>query len=93
MSAEQFIIEWHDSGREPSCAPNPEYPDGIDLGAARDGEASCKVSLPYPALRCGYFRVRCRLCDLSIAITTAGRADDPRSVTMPCLLTPQEPNA
>lgn len=93
MSAEQFIIEWNDSGREPQCATNPKYPDGIDLGDARSLEPSCKVMLPYPALRCGFYVVRCRLCEMSIAITTAGRADDPRSVTLPCILPPQEPNA
>lgn len=93
MSAKQFIIEWTDSGREPQCAPNPNYLNGIDVGAQREGEPYCSLSLPYPAKRCGFYTVRCRLCDLSIVITTAGRADDPRSVTLPCILPPQEPSA
>ena len=28
-------IEWHDSGREPQCEPNPAYPDGIDVPSPR----------------------------------------------------------
>lgn len=80
-----FTIVWIDSGREPKCAPNPAFPDGIDLDAAGPGP-SCKVDLPYPARRCGFFKVECKVCGYRIAITTAGRADDPRSVTVPCQL-------
>jgi hypothetical protein len=83
--ADQFSIEWHDSGREPKCAPNPDYPNGIDLGGAKDGVPSCRVDLPYPAKRCGYYVVRCGICCLSVGITTAGRPDDPRSAILPCL--------
>ena len=28
-------IEWLDSGREPQCAPNPSYPNGIDVPSPR----------------------------------------------------------
>jgi C4-type Zn-finger protein len=42
--------------------------------------------LPYPAKRCGLFLVICDKCGYSAAITTAGRPDDPRKVTLPCKL-------
>lgn len=42
------------------------------------------IDLPYPAERCGVYLVTCDKCGYSAAITTAGRVDDPRSVTIPC---------
>lgn len=82
--AKQFRIRWHDSGREPQCAPNPAYPQGIDVNVSMGAIARCKTALPYPARRCGYYEVICKQCKLRIAITTAGRPDDPRSVILPC---------
>jgi hypothetical protein len=83
-------ITWHDSAREPQCAPNPAYPDGVDLDASDGAKTSCKAVLPYPAKRCGYFLVICEACGVSAAITTAGRRDDPRSVKLPCKLADAE---
>lgn len=80
-------VEWIDSGREPQCAPNPEYPNGIDIPAIHADENHCKVVLPYPAKRCGAYIVTCSICQTRIAVTTAGRPDDPRSVEMPCNFT------
>jgi hypothetical protein len=79
----QFKIKWHDSGREPQCEPDPDYPSGKDVDGSF-GLPSCETPLPYPARRCGHYVVRCRLCGYSVAITTAGRPDDPRSLRMPC---------
>lgn len=85
MMTDTFAVEFVPSGRgQAQCPPNPHYPHGIDASAAREGEASCKVDLPYPAPECGHWVVRCRLCAMSVAITAAGRPDDPRSVTIPC---------
>lgn len=81
-----FDIEWIDRGREPTCEPDPAYPDGIDIDAAQGTWPYCLVQLPYPAKRCGYYALKCRTCAMSLIITTAGRADDPRSVKVPCLL-------
>jgi hypothetical protein len=84
---DQFTIEWNDSGREPQCPPNPEYPNGIALDVTHAGGGpSCEAQLPYPAKRCGHYVVRCNLCDYSVVCTTAGRPDDPRSLRMPCRL-------
>ena len=78
-------VEWIDRGREPQCPPNPDYPDGIDLDATWAGQKSCFTKLPYPAKRCGFYKVSCDRCGCVIAVTTAGRPDDPRSVKVPCL--------
>lgn len=85
---QQFKVDWIDGGREPSHPPDPNYPDGVDLSVVADpAKRSCKVELPYPAKRCGYYRVECRACGLKVGITTAGRPDDPRSATFHCLVT------
>jgi hypothetical protein len=81
---EQWRIAWHDSGREPQVAPNPAYPDGKDLDLTLGLMPRCCTPLPYPARRCGYYRLECRACGMRVAVTTAGRPDDPRSVTVPC---------
>jgi hypothetical protein len=81
---ENFKIDWIDAGREPKCAPNPDYPEGIDLDWSLGRKPSCKVELECPAPRCGFYHVVCLACGLSVLVTTAGRPDDPRSVTFPC---------
>jgi hypothetical protein len=85
--SEQFTIVWLDSGREPQCPPNPDYPNGIDVPSPRHGEAGfkfCTVTLPYPAKRCGSYVIECTKCGFRVGITTAGRPDDPRSVELEC---------
>ncbi len=77
-------IEWIDKGREPQCAPDPAYPTGKDLDCSTVLRPSCRTDLPYPAKRCGLYVVTCEECGMSVACTTAGRPDDPRSLTMPC---------
>lgn len=77
-------VEWHDAGREPQCAPDPAYPHGKDIHLADGIEQKCIAQLPYPAKRCGYYTVECERCGISIAVTTAGRPDDPRSIELPC---------
>lgn len=83
--SDRFKIDWVDSGREPRCPPNPDFPDGIDINLADAAEVACTTLLPYPARRCGYYVVRCQVCGTSVAITTAGRPDDPRSAMIPCV--------
>lgn len=85
MTDSHLIVNWVDHGREPSVAPNPKYPDGmeIDLRPDASGEG-CLVDLPYPAKRCGAFMVVCGRCSYGAVITTAGRSDDPKRVMLPC---------
>jgi hypothetical protein len=84
VTNQQFEITWRDAGKEPQCAPNPLFPDGIDLDVSQGQAVTCLAVLPYPARRIGAYVVRCRICALSVSCTTAGRPDDPRSITLPC---------
>lgn len=79
-----FHLRWIDAQREPECPPNPAYPDGIEVDASEGAAITCIVALPYPAKRCGYHLVQCKLCGMKVACTTAGRPDDPRSIKVPC---------
>lgn len=79
-----FAIEWLDKGREPQCAPNPDYPEGKDLDMSGDADRVCSTKLPYPAKRCGLYIIECKTCGLRVGVTTAGRPDDPRSVKFAC---------
>ena len=82
----ELAVEWHDHGREPQCKPDPNYPDGKDIRAVRNDDVpTCHTTLPYPAKRCGVYLVHCDTCQLSVGVTTAGRPDDPRSLTVECL--------
>lgn len=86
MKSQQAMkIEWMDSGKEPQCPPNPDYPSGIDIRLA-EGVSGCLVPLPYPAKRCGAYVITCSRCGAYAAVSTAGRPDDPRSVEIPCLM-------
>ena len=81
----QFDVKFEPSGRgKARCAPNPAYPNGIAITIPHDGEFSCKANLPYPAPECGHFLVTCLVCKLSVAVTAAGRPDDPISIALPC---------
>ncbi len=78
-----FKVDWIDSGRSPQVAPNPAFPDGVDIDAS-GGAPGCSTALPHPAKRIGYYYVECLICGTNAAITTAGRPDDPRWVKLPC---------
>jgi hypothetical protein len=80
----KFTIEWLDGRRKAQCQPNPAFPTGIDVDVSDGRTPVCKVSLPYPAKRCGSYVVTCDICKINVMITTAGRIDDPRSVTIAC---------
>lgn len=83
MAEGKFTVQWVDLEREPQCEPNPAYPDGVDVDVSF-GLPACSASLPYPAKRCGFYRVKCQICGLAVGVTAAGRVDDPRSITIPC---------
>ena len=79
-------VIWVDSGRKPQCAPNPKFPDGIDIDLSVEGAPACFTTLPYPAPRCGVFTVTCSICGQRVIVTTAGRSDDPRALRMACVI-------
>lgn len=84
----QHTVRWHDAGELPTQPANPDYPKGIDLDVAGGALEVCTVLLrPYPAPRIGVFVVTCQRCGFRAKVTTAGRADDPRSIRLPCIPT------
>lgn len=78
-----FKVVWIDGRRFPKVAPNPAYPEGVDIEASR-GAPGCSTSLRYPADRIGQYYVDCLICGTNALITMAGRRDDPRWVKLPC---------
>jgi hypothetical protein len=84
MAQGRFEISWIDRGDSPRHPPNPDYPNGIDFDCSKGAAQTCTVDLPYPAPRCGWYVVKCRICGSLNVITTAGRPDDPRSIKFAC---------
>lgn len=84
--ADAFIeheISFVKSGRgKARCDSNPDHPNGIAIKV--DQTPKCEVDLPYPAPECGYWQITCQLCKQTVAVTAAGRPDDPISVEIPC---------
>ena len=79
----KLSVEFVSHHRKAQCAPNPDYPNGIDLDVSR-GKPGCSTDLPYPAPECGLWVVKCSVCGMSAGVTAAGRIDDPKSVKIPC---------
>ena len=81
----QFKVELTNRRGPPRVAPDPAYPTGkdVDVSDGRHGP-TCKADLPYPAEERGVWMVECLACGLRIAVTAAGRPDDPKSVRMTC---------
>ena len=77
-----FLVRWNSAHRKAKVASNPDYPDGKDC--VIPGEPSCTTPIPYPAPECGQWILSCDECGITVAVTAAGRPDDPRSLTVPC---------
>jgi hypothetical protein len=77
-------VEFLSHNRKAKVAPNPDYPDGIDVDLTNGKKVACLANLPYPAECCGILFVYCKKCGANAAITTAGRLDDPRRVKLAC---------
>lgn len=78
-------ISFEPSGRgKAKCPPDPNYPRGIAVPCPPDVVVSCFVELPYPAPECGLWLIACDRCERTMAVTAAGRPDDPVSVHLPC---------
>jgi len=81
----QFTITFVASGRgKAQCPPDENYPNGIALDMAPGIKRACITTLPYPAPECGYFIIDCQICKIHVAVTAAGRPDDPITVNIPC---------
>jgi hypothetical protein len=81
-----FKITWAPNGKTATCKANPAYPEGVDLDPEPKVAIACSTALPYPAPACGTHIVECLICGLRVAVTAAGRPDDPRSLRLPCML-------
>lgn len=79
-----LTAKWIDRGREPQCAPDPDFPYGRFIDATHGQTPFCERALDCPTPRCGYWLVVCDRCKFSIVITTAGRPDDPCKIRVPC---------
>lgn len=84
LPEEQFVIQWHDLETKSENPANPTYPNGIAIDAANGAILTCVVRFEYPAKGCGQYMVGCRICGATAIVTTAGRADDPTSIRLPC---------
>ena len=80
----RFKVEWMDHGRASQYASDPDYPDGTDIDLSEGATRTCRRELAYPAPRCGAYLISCSRCGVKVGVTTAGRPDDPRSVTIAC---------
>ncbi len=76
------IVTFVPSGRgKAQCPTNPDFPYGKALDLC-NGKLGIWVELPYPAPECGAFIIVGE-CIGSVAVTAAGRADDPTKVKVP----------
>ena len=78
---EQVEISFLSTGRIATCKPNPDYPNGCDIDVT-DGKGGVWVEIPYPAPCCGTWIVGGGGL-ARVAVTAAGRPDDPRRVKIP----------
>jgi hypothetical protein len=81
---ERFRITWHDRQREATVPADRTFPNGRDIDYAGPGARACLVELAHPASRVGFWTLFCLKCRSHAGVGTAGRADDPRSVRVPC---------
>lgn len=87
-------ITWvpRSGGRKPEVPPSPAFPNGKHLVALPQPDApSCRGELPYVMWQedgtgrgLGLLMITCRRCGMRSAVTTAGRPDDPISLTQNC---------
>jgi hypothetical protein len=81
---QRFSVDWIDGGRGAGYPADPSYPNGVGIDVAMDAPRACRVELPWPANGVGLWVVVCGACGYAVALGTAGRSDDPRTVRVPC---------
>jgi len=86
MAKEQFKFEFVPNGKGKATEPpNPDFPNGISINLVKPGIPYCETEIPYPAPECGMYKITCKICDYTCAITSVGRPDDPIHLKFPCL--------
>jgi hypothetical protein len=90
MPKPTYDVKFVPSGRgKAQCPADPNFPYGVEIDGRREGLPFCTFALDYPAPECGVWLINCHGCHCTYAVTAAGRADDPVSITIPC--PPQAP--
>lgn len=79
-----FRIQFQSEGRQARNPPNPAYPNGLHADISDGASKTCTIDLTYPAECVGTWIAECEACHKRIAITAAGRTDDPRTVKVAC---------
>lgn len=80
----KFEITWLKRAERATQKPNPEYPNGMIANLSGGAVQACQVNLEYPAPCPGTHLIHCKLCDVNVAITAAGRVDDPVVAIIAC---------
>lgn len=86
---ERHLVEFSDTGRKATQPPHPDFPEGLLVDLSQGSERVCRVEMPYPAVGIGTYSVTCRTCGVAVGLTTAGRADDPRTIILRCDAAPK----
>jgi hypothetical protein len=77
-------VTWKGTGQQPTQPPNPEFPNGCEVHLAAPDQPTCAASLPYPAPCIGGHLIECSRCGARVAVSAAGRPDDPHTVHIRC---------
>lgn len=77
-------VTFHSTGERARCAPDPRYPIGIDTDLTNGATITCTIRVQYPAQCIGIHLIECVTCGMRVAVTAAGRPDDPREVRIAC---------
>ena len=83
MTAPALRVVFLDRGALPQRLTDAAYPNGVDVDVSQGRLPACTVNLP-KVRTIGSFVVTCRRCGQNAVVTAAGRADDPKSLTMAC---------
>jgi hypothetical protein len=83
MPASHLHLTWLARNGTPD-APDAAYPVGTNLDLAHGAATTCWTPLPYPAPGTGAHMIACSICGLRVACGATGRADDPRTIRLPC---------
>jgi hypothetical protein len=82
--APHLRVTWAGTGQQPTQPPNPEFPNGCEVHLAERGEPACTARLSYPAPCIGAHLIVCSRCGASVAVSAAGRPDDPHTAHIRC---------
>lgn len=83
MNRPNLTATWYGNGKLAKCAPNPDFPNGKPLDFSR-GSVYCEIELEHPAPCIGAWVIECKQCGIKVALTAAGRVDDPSTIKLGC---------